>query len=169
MHEYNQQRRTFRGAVCEERVEAAAGAGVSRQARGVILSTRQLLKSKEESVSGAEWRRAKRAGVQRKRTVSTDHHFSKRIGMICIVPAYILVKKNPDIIPIFPCSWYIPPFFEIYVERFVLILPYFLRKNGTSEKTYLIFAHERDTPKNCSFWILHYEHRVNFREETLSF
>jgi len=39
LHEYDQQRRTFREAVCEERAGAAAGAGASRQARGVILST----------------------------------------------------------------------------------------------------------------------------------
>jgi len=62
-HEYDQQRRTFREAVCEERVGAAAGAGAPRQARGVILSTEQLRKSKGESVSGAERRRAKRAEV----------------------------------------------------------------------------------------------------------
>ena len=55
-HEYDQQRRTFREAVCEERAGAAAGAGVTRKARGVIVSTGQLRKSKGESVSGAEWR-----------------------------------------------------------------------------------------------------------------
>ncbi len=77
LHEYDQQRRTFREAVCEERAGAAAGSGATRQARGVILSTGQLRKSKGESVSGAEWRRAKRAGVQRRRTVSTDLHVSK--------------------------------------------------------------------------------------------
>jgi hypothetical protein len=42
LHEYDQQRRTFREAVCEERAGAAAGAGAPRQARGVILSTGQL-------------------------------------------------------------------------------------------------------------------------------
>ncbi|MDP2797582.1 MAG: hypothetical protein Q8N94_08760 [Methanoregula sp.] len=76
-HEYDQQRRTFREAVCEERAGAAAGAGAPRQARGVILPTGQPWKSKEESVSGAEWRRAERAGVQRRRTVSTDLHVNK--------------------------------------------------------------------------------------------
>ena len=35
----DQQRRTVRVAVCEERAGAAAGAGASRQARGVIVST----------------------------------------------------------------------------------------------------------------------------------
>ena len=35
-HEYDQQRRTFREAVCEERAGAAAGAGAARQARGVL-------------------------------------------------------------------------------------------------------------------------------------
>ena len=40
--EYDQQRRTFREAVCEERARAAAGARATRQARGVILSTGQL-------------------------------------------------------------------------------------------------------------------------------
>jgi hypothetical protein len=39
LHEYDQQRRTFREAVCEERAGAAAGAGATRQARGVILPT----------------------------------------------------------------------------------------------------------------------------------
>ena len=73
----DQQRRTRCEAWCEERARAAAGAGASRQARGVILSTGQLQKSKGESVSGAEWRRAKRAGVQRRRTVSTVLHASK--------------------------------------------------------------------------------------------
>jgi hypothetical protein len=34
-------------------------------------------KSKGESVSGAEWRRAERTVVQRRRTVSTDLHVSK--------------------------------------------------------------------------------------------
>ncbi len=38
----DQQRRAFREAVCEERAGAAAGAGASRQARGVILPTGQL-------------------------------------------------------------------------------------------------------------------------------
>jgi|GEM_PF-1603061 len=42
--------------------------------RGVIVSTGQLRKSKGESVSGAEWRRVSRAGVQRKRTVPADIH-----------------------------------------------------------------------------------------------
>ncbi|MDO9325830.1 MAG: hypothetical protein Q7T80_12855 [Methanoregula sp.] len=42
LHDYDQQRRTFREAVCEERAGAAAGTGASRQARGVILSTGQL-------------------------------------------------------------------------------------------------------------------------------
>jgi hypothetical protein len=42
LHEYDQQRRTFREAVCEERAGAAAGAGASRLARGVILPTGQL-------------------------------------------------------------------------------------------------------------------------------
>jgi hypothetical protein len=46
-HEPDQQRRTFRDAVCEERAGAAAGAGASRQARGVILPTGQLRKSSE--------------------------------------------------------------------------------------------------------------------------
>jgi len=32
----DQQRRTFREAVCEERAGTAAGSGASRQARGVI-------------------------------------------------------------------------------------------------------------------------------------
>ena len=39
---YDQQRRTFRVAVCEERVRTAAGAGAARQARGVILPNGQL-------------------------------------------------------------------------------------------------------------------------------
>ena len=42
LHDNDQQRRTFREAVCEERAGAAAGAGASRQARGVILSAGQL-------------------------------------------------------------------------------------------------------------------------------
>ncbi|MFA4824007.1 MAG: hypothetical protein WC593_02505 [Methanoregula sp.] len=37
LHEYDQQRRTFREAVCEERAGAAAGAGAARRARGVIV------------------------------------------------------------------------------------------------------------------------------------
>ena len=36
LHEYDQQRRTFREAVCEERARAAAGAGAARQAWGVL-------------------------------------------------------------------------------------------------------------------------------------
>ena len=56
LREYDQQRRTFRVAVCEECEGAAAGTGVSRQAGGVILSTGQLRKSKGGDV--------KRAGVQ---------------------------------------------------------------------------------------------------------
>jgi hypothetical protein len=40
-------------------------------------------KSKGESVSGAERRGAKRAVVQRRRTVSTDLHVSKMIMVIC--------------------------------------------------------------------------------------
>jgi len=75
-HEYDQQRRTRCEAWCEERAGAAAGTGASRQARGVILSTGQPLENKGESVSGAEWRRAKRTEVQQRRTISTDIHFS---------------------------------------------------------------------------------------------
>ena len=41
MHVPDQQRRTRCGAWCEERAEAAAGAGASRQAWGVIVSTGQ--------------------------------------------------------------------------------------------------------------------------------
>jgi hypothetical protein len=122
---------------------AAAGTGVTRQAKSVMLTTGQNWKSKEESVSGAKWRRAKRAGVQRRRTVSTDLHFVKkdRSDMYCagLCPG----KKNPDINPTnptFPCSWYIPPFFEISIEGFVLSLPYFPRKIGTSKKTTLILV-----------------------------
>ncbi|MDO9034828.1 MAG: hypothetical protein Q7U51_06465 [Methanoregula sp.] len=40
LHEYDQQRRTFREAVCEERARAAAGAGAARQARGVLYLNR---------------------------------------------------------------------------------------------------------------------------------
>jgi len=39
LREYDQQRRTRCGAWCEERAGAAAGAGATRQARGVILPT----------------------------------------------------------------------------------------------------------------------------------
>ena len=53
MHICNQQRRTFREAVCEEWARAAAGAGVSRQARGVIVSRGQLRKSKGGDVKRA--------------------------------------------------------------------------------------------------------------------
>ena len=42
------------------------------------ISTGKLRECKGESVSGAEWRRAERAGVQRRRTVSTDIHVSKK-------------------------------------------------------------------------------------------
>jgi len=38
-HVLEQQRRAFREAVCEEWAGAAAGAGATRQARGVILPT----------------------------------------------------------------------------------------------------------------------------------
>ena len=56
-HEYDQQRRTFREAVCEERAKAAAGAGASRQARGVLLLNRKPIgKNKGGDV--------KRIGVQ---------------------------------------------------------------------------------------------------------
>jgi len=41
LHEYDQQRRTFREAVCEERAGAAAGDRAARRARGVIQSTGQ--------------------------------------------------------------------------------------------------------------------------------
>ena len=85
MHDYDQQRRIRCGAWCEERAGAAAGAGAARQARGVILSTGQLRKSKGESVSGAERRSAKQAEVQRRRTVSTDLHVTKTILSLCIV------------------------------------------------------------------------------------
>ena len=46
-HEYDQQRRTRCEAWCEERAGAAAGAGAARQARGVIISTGQLRKTRE--------------------------------------------------------------------------------------------------------------------------
>jgi len=39
-HVPDQQRRTFREAVCEERARAAAGAGAARQARGVLYLNR---------------------------------------------------------------------------------------------------------------------------------
>jgi hypothetical protein len=54
-HEYEQQRRTFREAVCEERAGAAAGAGATRQARGVILPAGHNVKQRSD---------VKRAGVQ---------------------------------------------------------------------------------------------------------
>ena len=47
LHKYDQQRRAFREAVCEERAGAAAGAGAARQARGVILPTGQPRKTRE--------------------------------------------------------------------------------------------------------------------------
>jgi len=53
MHEYDQQRRARCEAWCEERAGAAAGAGVSRQARGVILPTGQLQESKGGDVKRA--------------------------------------------------------------------------------------------------------------------
>ena len=58
-HVPDQQRRTFREAVCEERAGAAAGAGASRQARGVILSTGYSEKQRGDvSGTGASpWRR----------------------------------------------------------------------------------------------------------------
>ena len=46
-HEPDQQRQTFRAAVCEERARAAAGARAARQARGVIISTINHEKSSE--------------------------------------------------------------------------------------------------------------------------
>jgi len=47
-HEYDQQRRTFREAVCEERARAAAGAGAARQARGVLhLNQKPIGKARE--------------------------------------------------------------------------------------------------------------------------
>ena len=52
-HEYDQQRRTFREAVCEKRAGAADGDRAKRRARGVILSTRQLRKSKGGDVKRA--------------------------------------------------------------------------------------------------------------------
>ena len=44
-----------------------------------FISTGQLRENKGESVSGAEWRRAERTKVQRRRTVSTDIHVSKKV------------------------------------------------------------------------------------------
>jgi len=49
-----------------------------RDKPGASSSQRVTWKSKGESVSGAEGRGAKRAGVQRRRTVSTDLHVGKR-------------------------------------------------------------------------------------------
>ena len=57
-HEYDQQRRTFRAAVCEERAGAADGDRATRRAVGVLHLNGQLRENKGESVSGAEWRRA---------------------------------------------------------------------------------------------------------------
>ena len=45
-HEYDQQRRTFRAAVCEERAGTADGDRATRRAVGVILSTGQLRENK---------------------------------------------------------------------------------------------------------------------------
>ena len=50
-----------------------------------FISTGQLRENKGESVSGAEWRRAERAGVLRRRTVSTDIHISKMVLAIGIM------------------------------------------------------------------------------------
>ena len=57
-HVYDQQRRTRCEAWCEERARVAAGDRAARRARGVILSTRQLRKSKGGDVkrAGAEAR-----------------------------------------------------------------------------------------------------------------
>jgi hypothetical protein len=41
LREYDQQRRTRCGAWCEERAGAAAGAGASRRARGVLRPNRK--------------------------------------------------------------------------------------------------------------------------------
>ena len=64
-HEYDQQRRTRCGAWCEERAGAAAGAGATRQARGVILSTGN---------SGKQQGDVKRAGASA-RTSEHDRAF----------------------------------------------------------------------------------------------
>jgi hypothetical protein len=77
LRQYDQQRRTRCGAWCEERAGAAAGAGASRQARGVILPTGQLRKSKRGDV--------KRAGASARtsehdRTFIMKHKTSSRWG-----------------------------------------------------------------------------------------
>ena len=51
-HVPDQQRRAFREAVCEERAGAAAGAGATRQARGVFVPTGNSRKQRGD-VSGA--------------------------------------------------------------------------------------------------------------------
>ena len=79
LREYDQQRRTFREAVCEERAGAAAGAGASRQARGVILSTGLLRKSKGGDV--------KRVGASARRVNMTDRSSCQqmdRCDMHCV-------------------------------------------------------------------------------------
>jgi len=55
----DQQRWAFRETVCEERAEAAAGAGAARQARGVILPAGNSGKQRRDvSGTGANpWRR----------------------------------------------------------------------------------------------------------------
>ena len=56
IHVYDQQRRTFRGAVCEERAGAAAGAGASRRARGVLRLNR--------TTPGKQGRVCERSGME---------------------------------------------------------------------------------------------------------
>ena len=56
-----------------------------RDKPGALSSQPGHSKSKGESVSGAEQRRAKRAGEQRRRTVSTDLYVTKTILSLCIV------------------------------------------------------------------------------------
>jgi len=64
LHEYDQQRRTFREAVCEERARAAAGAGACDKPGAYCISTGQLRKSKGGDV--------KRVGASARRVNMTD-------------------------------------------------------------------------------------------------
>jgi len=87
-HEYDQQRRTRCEAWCEERAGAAAGAGATRQARGVILPTGN---------SGKQRGDVKRAGASARTSehdrASLCRQKPPRFSWIYIQFRFMLIKK----------------------------------------------------------------------------
>jgi len=92
-HLPDQQRRPFREAVCEERAGAAAGAGATRQARGVFVLTVNRKETARwcgasRSISDDEWTWPSVCGMSR--TAAGDRRPLRTVSR----PAYVVKQSK---------------------------------------------------------------------------